>query len=160
MYKTKLKKRCEMQLSRGVEKCQKSLSNAFKQCMDKIPSLINHMVCWPMKINVICDIGDSFANLNDICDPSSVVDDDFGLDYVKLKEIEKILMANESNIDISYETVDPRKLRIVESMNQSSKAIQKEVNEKIKLLDYCHYVIHKLMALVFIFMIYGNFRLN
>lgn len=159
MYKTKLKKRCEMQLSRGAEKCQESFSNAYNQCMDKMPSVINLMVCWPMKMDVICNIGDSFTNLNDICDPSNVVDANFGQDYVKLKEIEGILMANESNIDISYETVDPRNLQIVKSLNESSNAIRKEVNDKIKLLDYCHYVIHKLMALVFIFMIYGNFRL-
>ena len=148
-----------MQLSRGAEKCQKSFSNAFSECMDKIPSLLNYMVCWPMKVDIICDIGGSFANLSAICDPSSVVHDDFGDDYVKLKEIEGIFMTNEKNIDISYETVDPRKLQIVESMNQTSKAIQKDFNEKIKVLDYCYFVIHKLMAFVFVLIIYGNFRL-
>lgn len=160
MYKTKLKKRCETQLSRGAEKCQKSFANAYSECLDKMPYLINYMTCWPMKVDAFCDVGSSLADLSSICDPSSVVDADFGNDYVKLKEIEGILMSNESNIDITYDTADPRELQIVKSMNQTNKAIQKEVNEKIKVLDYFYFLIHKLMGLVFFFIIYGNFKIN
>ncbi|CAO1423843.1 unnamed protein product [Diamesa serratosioi] len=158
MYKTKLKKRCEKQLNRGAEKCQKTFSKAFNECMDKMPSFVNHLVCWPMKIDMICDLAGGLAELSSVCDPSDVVDDGFGEDYLKLKEIEGTFMTNESNIDINFETADPKDLQIVKSLNQTSKAIQKDFNEKVKLLDYCYYFIHKVMAFVFVLIIYDAIR--
>lgn len=136
-----------------------AFSNAFTDCMDKMPSFVNHLVCWPMKVDMICNIGSGIVNLEAICDPSSVIDDGFGEDYLKLKEIEGTFMTNESNIDISFETADPKDLQIVKSMNETSKAIQKDFNEKVKLLDYCYYFIQKSMAFVFILVIYGKFNL-
>lgn len=113
-----------------------------------------------MKVDAFCDIGSSLADLSSICDPSSVVDAAFGNDYVKLKEIEGILMSNESNIDITYDTADPRELEIVKSLNQTSKAIEKEVNAKVKVLDYFYFLIQKLMGFVFFFIIYGNLKFD
>lgn len=55
-YKIKLKSRCRLQLNRGAQKCRRIFQNAHDKCYEKLPMIINTILCWPMKIDYICDI--------------------------------------------------------------------------------------------------------
>lgn len=74
--------------------------------MEKIPVVLDYILCWPMKVDFVCNIGEqlgAYGGENGICDPSNIVDDNFGKDFVELKQIDQELMTdvNISQVQIS-----------------------------------------------------------
>lgn len=99
-YVDKLKRRCDLQLQQGQQKCKMSFLNAYDNCYNKLPTLINTLLCWPMKISYVCNLADSFGMSKEkLCNSSKLVNLDFAEKYVELKEIKKKLLTN---IDKTY----------------------------------------------------------
>jgi len=57
-YINKLHHRCEVQIKRGAEKCRQAFSKAYDKCHDKLPFIVNKLLCWPMKITFVCNIAE------------------------------------------------------------------------------------------------------
>lgn len=106
-YKSKIRTRCKEQIEKGAEKCLKAFSDTYDDCIDKLPIIINAMLCWPMKITFVCNIGEAFGigsdnDGKDICDPSNEIDDRFGQQYLELRNMENLLIGNFSNVELNY----------------------------------------------------------
>lgn len=57
-YLNKLEKRCNEQLIRGAQNCQNAFQDSYTKCYDKLPSIVNYLLCWPMKIDYVCNIAE------------------------------------------------------------------------------------------------------
>lgn len=57
-YTNKLTKRCNEQIKLGANRCIDAFRNAYDDCYKKLPSLVNYLLCWPMKIDYACNIID------------------------------------------------------------------------------------------------------
>lgn len=111
-YKEKLRKRCELQLEKGENRCKKAFEDAYNDCYEKLPAVIDTLLCWPMKITLICNIevyGFSKGE-NGICDPKNVLDENFGENYNNLKDIEDEFTKNITSVQINYEFINVEKI--------------------------------------------------
>jgi E3 ubiquitin-protein ligase DCST1 len=104
-YRKKLKTRCQQQLAKGLAKCKDTFSDAYDQCYEKLPVVVNTLLCWPVQISSICDFSDEFgfgSEEDSFCDPKGVVDEGFGRNYVELKRMETEFMGNFSDADLEF----------------------------------------------------------
>lgn len=102
-YVTKIYDRCKQQMDRAVKKCDKSFADAYDRCYDKLPTAVNTLLCWPMKIDSMCNVFES-DETETMCDSANIIDRDFGDTYVELKTLERSLQKNADdkvNIDTS-----------------------------------------------------------
>lgn len=100
-YVKKINERCKSQLDSAVKKCEKSFSDAFDRCYDKLPTVVNTLLCWPMKMDGMCNIFKT-NDIDNVCDSSNIIDRDFGDAYVELKALEYSLKKhNEDKVTIN-----------------------------------------------------------
>lgn len=62
------------------------------------------MVCWPMKVSIVCNLVENFGGA---CDASKVLDEGFGKNVIRLKQIEDNLLSDQSKFEIKYATMSP-----------------------------------------------------
>lgn len=105
-YNSKLVKRCKLQLEKGVHRCKNSFKQIYDQCYEKLPIVVNTLLCWPLKIDFVCNSNDLFGTEKDICTPEHVIDSEFGADYSELKDAEQELIGGLDDVQLQYEFVD------------------------------------------------------
>lgn len=105
-YEQKLENRCMIQLERGVQRCKRAFSDVYLKCHEKLPSLVNVLLCWPLKIDFACSASRLFGDKEKICSSDGVIDPEFGRDYVQLKRAEQKLVGDLEQVEIKYEFVD------------------------------------------------------
>lgn len=113
-YLNKLENRCNEQLIRGEKNCENSFQDLYRKCYEKLPLVVNHLLCWPMKIDYVCNIAETVGSQTRICDPTNKIDSTFGENYSNLKNLEKNLLSNFSKVEINYSTVKKDDLRGLE----------------------------------------------
>lgn len=155
LYKKKLIQRCETQFKLGQKKCESAFEKQYDSCYETVPAVLS-VVCLPLKIDFICGLENLFASVADVCDPSSIIDADFGKNYKRLKEKGDRYLSHYGNVSIEIETADLRELEIVQSINKTSEGIATQLHEKKQFIDYLMRIFMKLMTLVYLKMIYGN----
>lgn len=124
--------------------------------MEEVPAVVNYIICWPLKIDFICGIENVFANAADVCDPSPVVDSNFGSEYMRLREVERKFTMHYGNVSINYTTSNVKEIQAVKALNQASRSVGRELEKKATLLDKVIYYVEKLMVLFYIKVIYGE----
>lgn len=114
IYIEKIEKRCKLQMSKGISRCKNAFNEAFEKCHDRLPFLISTILCWPIKITIVCKVGEIFGTDRNICDPSSVIDPELGTNYVKLKNI----MSNFSEVKLTYKTIQSSQIDDVKRLQR------------------------------------------
>lgn len=105
-YRGKLERRCRNQLEKGAAKCKMAFKNTKDNCMKSFPILINHLLCWPLRIDFICDI--NIIDPDKACVPDDVVvDPNLEKNYAKLISIVNET-TSENGMDMEYEVVMPK----------------------------------------------------
>lgn len=155
-YSRKLKARCETVITSGKIKCEKALEKASLDCMEKTPVVVNYIVCAPLKIDFVCSLGKMFTSITNVCDPSDVVDSSFGSEYVKLKEKEELFAKKYGNVAVNYTTASAKAMKVVKSINATSRNVGEKLQEKAELVDRLSNFISKLMIFVYIKILYGK----
>lgn len=106
-YKNKLERRCRAQLQKGAAKCRQAFKETMDGCMESLPRIINHILCWPLRIDFICDI--NIIDPDKVCVPDdTVVDPELERSYDKLKKIvNETVSENEQGMNMEYKVVMP-----------------------------------------------------
>ncbi|XP_070503328.1 protein sneaky [Chironomus tepperi] len=152
-YQEKLKHRCEMQLERGTSKCKQSFQKVYDDCLNEA----NFLICSPLKIDFICNLNDVASSIvKDLCDPSNVIDADFGDEYAHLKEQEMNFVSEYSNISFDFLATNPKELHTIKTLNETGRKLSRKLNEKGKLMDYIFRFCDKLMILIYLKIIYDS----
>lgn len=156
-YSEKLESRCKMQLKRGASNCEKSFNKVHQNCLAQIPDVINYVICSPLKIDFICEAEKIFTNnLVNVCDPSKVIDADFGYEYAGLREKSMKLKTEYRNISFNYKTVDPDKIQAIQMLKKTGAGVSQTLNEKVRLIDYVYNIFRKLLLVIYLKIIYGE----
>ncbi|EAT46485.1 AAEL002356-PA, partial [Aedes aegypti] len=145
-YVKKLKKRCEAQLSKGITRCEQTFQKVYDDCHEKLPILVNYLLCWPMKLDMMCGAGKMFGNQDEICSPDGVVDSEFGQDYGQLKNERERLVGDLKNVSIQYEFVDMEQHEGYLTAKETSKEIKNEFERKKESFDITVYILEKIFA--------------
>lgn len=105
-YEQKWRNRCEALLERSVDRCEQAFQNAYDQCHDKLPGLVNTLLCWPLKIDFVCGTSNLFGDEEEICAPDNLIDPSFGQNYSQLRHIEAEVIGSLDDVGITYDLVD------------------------------------------------------
>lgn len=142
-----------MQLERGTTKCKQSFKRVYDDCLNDA----NFLICSPLKIDFICNLNDVASSLvTDLCDPSNVIDADFGDEYAHLKEKEMNFVSEYSNISFDFMATNPKELHTIKTLNETGRELSRKLNEKANLMDYIFKICDKLMILIYLKIIYGK----
>lgn len=106
-YRNKLERRCRAQLQKGAGKCRQAFKETMDSCMESLPYIINHLLCWPLRIDFICDI--NIIDPDKACVPDdTIVDDNFEKSYNQLKKISNETVSdNEKGMTMEYKVMTP-----------------------------------------------------
>lgn len=154
-FKEKLKNRCEQQLEVEKNKCVQAFNTSHEKCMSQAPPLVNDMVCWPLRIDYICGFEDVFYNAGaKVCDPSNVIDANFGKDYARMKELGRQLTAQSDNISLNYTKPYLSDLKAVRMINETSRDIRARLDEKAHYVQVLMRLVDRFMLLIYLKVIY------
>jgi hypothetical protein len=105
---------------------------------------------------MICNIGAVATKFDShICDPSNVITDDFGKQYVELKGISGKLRTG-GNVAFEYRSQNLTQTKGYKMMNETKTMLYAKVNRKIRLLNGIFYIFKKLMVFMYIKILYGK----
>ncbi|KFB43946.1 AGAP005349-PA-like protein [Anopheles sinensis] len=153
LYTAKLNERCHAQLQNGVDRCKKAFERTYDECHESLPVLVNTLLCWPMKIDFACSSAELFG-VGTVCQMEDVLDADFGENYRLLRQTEQQLTGGVDVIDIDYQVPDLRNHSGYLTIKSASKRMTKEFGEKKLLLRGVLYVMRKVLAFIFLRVIY------
>lgn len=107
-YKNKLERRCRAQLQRGSAKCRSAFKSTMDSCMESLPKVINYILCWPLRIDFICDF--KIIDPDKACIPDdTIVDPELENSYNKLKKlVNETISENEKGMQLEYKVVMPK----------------------------------------------------
>ncbi|XP_065084574.1 protein sneaky [Ochlerotatus camptorhynchus] len=154
-YVHKLRKRCETQLERGVGRCKQAFQRVYDKCHEKLPILVNYLLCWPLKIDFMCSASEMFGDHDEICSSEDVVDPEFGQDYGQLKSSREDLVGDLKDIRIEYEFVDMEQHEGYLTAKQTSKQVVQEFERKKESFDLVVFILKKIFAFIFVKVIFG-----
>lgn len=86
-----------------------------------------------------------------------MVDASFGNEYAELKEKKLNFMSDYKEISFNYTKINPNELHAVQVANETGRKISEILNEKTQLMDYGFRICSKLMIVVYLKIIYGEF---
>lgn len=95
-YTAKIRDRCQLQLDRGQDRCRAAFDRAYEKCMDKLPLVVDTLLCWPMQVSVVCKA--VLSKGGDICNPAGSLDAAMGHDYVELNQTMRMMSAVGVNV--------------------------------------------------------------
>lgn len=108
-YTRKLSERCHKIIQKGINTCRKSFATAYTRCIDNLPSIINYLLCWPMKMEFLCKITQIVGN---ICEPK--VGPELGDNYQDLIIIQNKLINNTTKIQMKFKPRNIMQIKPVE----------------------------------------------
>lgn len=160
-YKQKLIQRCKSQVEKGINKCEEAFNEAFKSCLEKAPPLLNNIICLPMKIDFICSVSNFFSNaVGNVCDPSNVIDSNFGKEYAQLKDMGKKFTSLYGNVSVNYTKLNTNEVNVIKSINATSRGIIKTLDEKAAFVDMLVNYVQKFMIFIYFKVVYGKFNVT
>jgi hypothetical protein len=128
-FKQKLSSQCEHHTENAEKSCKKAYNSLFENCFQKAPYLINLLICWPLKVDYVCNFKNLFS-ISNLCNPSSVIDASFEEEFIQLKEIGNQFKASGNNISINYTTSNSDDIVAFNLINETSRVIKNDVSEK------------------------------
>ena len=154
MYKQKLENRCKSFFESNKNMCEEAFKKALEGCQRKVPSIVNQIICLPLKIDFICNVEDLYSK-NFQCDPSNVIDSKFGPEYVELKELRKKFTTPYGDVSLNY--TSPQSFA-GESINGISKKINAKVDKNIFYIKAFTNLVCALLIFIYFQVFYGNFN--
>ncbi|XP_037950473.1 protein sneaky-like [Teleopsis dalmanni] len=155
-YTNKFRKRCYHQMGKSKDRCQVAFREALLKCEEKIPFLVRTLLCWPFKVDFVCNIN-IFSSLETVCDPTDAIPRDFGKNYVVLNETENELFNNskmEVNYTIHYNEIPPG----FNTADEMGEKIYKEYTRKKQIFSTIIAVQEKLLLYFFIVLVIGSIK--
>lgn len=143
-----MEKRCESFLKENENNCERAFRKTLEDCKDQLPTVVNEIVCLPLRIDFICKVEDflPIPSQPNVCDPSKVIDSKFGSEYVELKQFQEIFTAPFSNVSVNYTSQPGR------SINE----VGEKVNENLVYLRALVNVLCAFLVLVYFQVFYGE----
>ncbi|XP_017006081.2 protein sneaky [Drosophila takahashii] len=153
-FQRNMRNRCKHQLRSGHRVCMEVFRKGYRKCTTNFPSLIGKAVCWPYRVDIICEL-DLFGNPDKICDPSEVVPRNFGETYLELLKAERELFVNSSRIEVNYEIKDEELAKSkLKSAERTAEAFTSDFERRRLIFNRVMGLLQKILCLFILRMIY------
>ncbi|XP_044755627.1 protein sneaky [Coccinella septempunctata] len=151
-YLEKVELRCNKQFSTAALRCRNMFQSTYDKCYDAVTWAAAWLLCWPMKLDFVCNIAQALGGTNR-CDPTSEIDPGLGEGYEYLKKSRVSLTKNFKNVKLQYKLSKVRHLINLQDTADTAKAIEHDVNEKKKMLDMIFISLKRMLAFVLLYII-------
>ncbi|KAH8361566.1 hypothetical protein KR084_008344 [Drosophila pseudotakahashii] len=153
-FQRNMRNRCKHQLQSGHRVCVEVFRRGYRKCTTNFPSLIGKAVCWPYRVDIICEL-DLFGNPDKICDPSEVVPRNFGETYLELLRAERELFDNSSRIEVNYEIKDEELAKSkLKSAERTAEAFTSDFERRRLIFNRVMGLLQKILCLFILRMIF------
>ncbi|XP_034253745.1 protein sneaky [Thrips palmi] len=132
-YRRRLEYRCQGLLTKAADRCRRTFQKAYDNCYDKVTFLAAWLLCWPMKLTFICSMVSSIGGASS-CDPSTVVQPEFGADYASMQNASGALESG-MNVRLQYEVVTIAPMVDVHGADDVALAMAHDVARSKAILD-------------------------
>ncbi|XP_031765833.2 protein sneaky [Galleria mellonella] len=147
-YLKKLEYRCENQFSRAVAVCSNVFATAHNACYESSPPYAAWSLCWPMKLQRICNIK-ALLKQTDICNSRKQINSGLGEGYVYLKKAKKALV-DLKRISLLYKLPNYRELFDIQDAEETAERVMHAFEEKNIVMRTATIIINTCMALLFL----------
>lgn len=153
-YKEKLENRCKQFMKENENSCEQAFRKTFEDCKQKVPRVVNEIICLPLKVDFICNVEDFYTKTpkTNVCDPSNVIDSKFGSEYVELKRFQQKFTAPYGDVSLNYTSEAGR------SINGISEKINAKIDENLFYLKALVNLVFAFLVFVFAQVFYGSFN--
>ncbi|CAH1156015.1 unnamed protein product [Phaedon cochleariae] len=149
LYLKKVELRCENQFTKAAERCRDMFKNGYNKCYDTVTFMAAWLLCWPMKLDFICNIAESLGGASR-CDPSKDISAGFGEGYSYLKQSRSFLSKNFKDVRLQYKMGKLKPLKDIRDARDTAKAVLHSVNAKKALLMKILVILKRVLAFVFL----------
>ncbi|XP_028137332.2 protein sneaky [Diabrotica virgifera virgifera] len=149
MYMEKIELRCENQFTKASNKCREMFANAYDTCYDTVTWLAAWLLCWPMKLDFICNIAEALGG-SKRCDPRKDMDPGFGEGYSYLKHSRTFLFKNFRDVKLQYKLEHIKALKDIRDAKDTAKSIWHEVNSKRRIVLQVLVIAKRMLAFIFL----------
>ncbi|XP_055852072.1 protein sneaky isoform X2 [Episyrphus balteatus] len=156
-YSKKMQLRCREQLEKGENRCKNAFSSAHEKCMERLPVVVDTLLCWPLRIDFVCNMELlGYQETGGICDPSGVIDPKLGENMINLKETEHDLFQNVTDAGISFEVVKIQQPPQLKAAKETANIVMEEITAKKKSFDYIMSIMQRILSFVFLRVIHSS----
>lgn len=141
--------RCESQFTSAGKKCRNMFESAYNKCYDTVSWVAAWLLCWPMKLDFVCNIVEAIGGANR-CDPSKEIDPGFGEGYSYLKNSRDSLSQNFKDVRLQYKLPKMKQLLDVRDARDTAVAVLHTVQEKKSLVSTFLVIVKRILAFVFL----------
>ncbi|KYM76230.1 DC-STAMP domain-containing protein 1 [Atta colombica] len=153
-YKRKIEARCEEQLSHGAERCRDMFADAYNKCYDKVSSFAAWLLCWPMKLNFVCNLVQALGGSN-ICDPEGKVDPGIGEGYVALKRARDTFSKSLKDAKLQYKVKKMPVILDLHDATDAAKAVMHQFNARRKVFESVMIIVKRCLSFIFLRIIFN-----
>lgn len=123
--------------------------SAYNKCYDTVSWVAAWLLCWPMKLDFVCNIVEAIGGANR-CDPSKEIDPGFGEGYSYLKNSRDSLSQNFKDVRLQYKLPKMKQLLDVRDARDTAVAVLHTVQEKKSLVSTFLVIVKRILAFVFL----------
>ncbi|CAH0555000.1 unnamed protein product [Brassicogethes aeneus] len=149
LYAKKIEMKCEDQFTRAAMKCRTVFAKGYDSCYDTVTWLAAWILCWPMKLDFICNIVESLGGAGK-CDPSKYIGSGFGEGYKYLKDSRKTFSDNFKNVRLQFKVMKLPKVKELLDAKEAAKAVLHDVILKKEIIMGILVVMKRLLAFLFL----------
>lgn len=148
-YLKKIELRCEDQFTKASKKCRAMFQKAYDKCYDTVTWVAAWLLCWPMKLDFICNIAQALGGANR-CDPAKDMDPGFGEGYMYLKQSRATLTQNFKDVKLQYKIPKIKQMADIRDATDTAKAVLHDVKSKKDILDSLLVILKRMLAFIFL----------
>lgn len=124
-------------------------ASAYDSCYNTVSWIAAWLLCWPMKLDFVCNIGDALGGAGR-CDPSKEIDPGFGQGYSYLKRSKSMLSENLKDVKLQYKIGKIKYVKDIRDARDTAAAVMHSVSSKRELLRAILLVLKRILAFVFL----------
>ncbi|KAG8197005.1 hypothetical protein JTE90_004278 [Oedothorax gibbosus] len=147
LYGMKSEFRCEGIFTKGVKNCYKVFGDAYDRCHYYLP-IIGYLLCWPMKLTLICDIASSYMGRR-TCDSNVAMSPGFGESMDTAEAVQREF-NKELGVSVQYKITIPEETVDQITPQDISASVKHQFEKRKRALDFLLNVITRILALMFL----------
>ncbi|XP_021181173.3 protein sneaky [Helicoverpa armigera] len=148
-YEKKLEYRCYYKLTQASAVCIEAFTLAYENCYYTAPPSTSWMLCWPLRLQNICNFMQIFHD-SDTCNSRKQIGDGVGDGFATLENAKQTLSENMDDIHLKYKIKFHRKLYDYQDAKETGERVLHSFEEKHNIMELVIITLNVFMALLFL----------
>lgn len=156
-YRRKIRRRCHDQITRAQRRCEDAFRSAYQRCRRPLPPVVGHILCAPMRVNLVCTVGASVVGgrLLQRCEPDASVINDTQLsgDFARLSGV--LASLRSVRVRVAHNTDDAEWQAVRAATARTGQQVSADLALRWRLLRWYMRLVRRVLALFFLRVVYA-----